>query len=305
MLNIENLRTFYYIASFQSLSEAADFLKMNKSSASRQLKALEDQLKKPLFIRTSHALKLTSFGSYLFEKAKFILFELKAIEENLQEDEEEVRGVFRLTATHALVVTWLTHFLDEFINRYPKLRFEIIGSNVPLDLQKGEIDAAIRPYMENAPLLTQIPLMRWRLSLFATQEYLDRFGVPKSVEDLDKHRLVVFHDQDAQFLPSYNTFPLHVGTKDGNIRKPFVKINSVPGMYNLVSRHVGIGCLSKDAPHFKNFQFVPVLPDLVSSEVEVYYIYPENFQHLKKIRAFGEFLQEKVTQMHPTNSKGV
>lgn len=152
-------------------------------------------------------------------------------------------------------------------------------------------------------------LRRYRLCAgglaFATQEYLDRFGVPKSVEDLDKHRLVVFHDQDAQFLPSYNTFPLHVGTKDGNIRKPFVKINSVPGMYNLVSRHVGIGCLSKDAPHFKNFQFVPVLPDLVSSEVEVYYIYPENFQHLKKIRAFGEFLQEKVTQMHPTNSKGV
>lgn len=305
MIDIENLRTFYYIATFQNLSEAADFLKMNKSSASRQLRALEESLKRPLFIRSAHSLKLTSFGSYLFEKARFILFELKAIEENLLEEEDEVKGVFRLTATHALIVTWLTHFLDEFIERYPNLRFEIVGSNFPLELQKGEIDAAIRPYMENAPLLTQIPLMRWRLSLFATAEYIERFGMPKSVEDLDNHRLVVFHDDEAQFLPSYNTFPLYVGAKDGVSRKPFVKINSVPGMYNLVSRHVGIGCLSKDAPHFKNFKFVPVLPDLVSSEVEVYYIYPESFQHLKKIRAFGDFLKEKAEQLKITNEKGV
>jgi DNA-binding transcriptional LysR family regulator len=305
MINVENLRTFYYIATFQSLSEAAIFLKMNKSSASRQLRALEQFLKKPLFVRSSHHLKLTTFGSYLFEKARFILFELKAIEENLLENQDEVSGIFRLTATHALVVTWLTYFLHEFVELYPNLRFEIIGSNTPLDLQNGEIDAAVRPYMKNAPLLTQIPLMRWRLSLFATPKYLEQFGTPEKVEDLDNHRLIVFHDEDAQFLPTYCTFPLHVGTKDATPRKPFIRINSVPGMYNLIERDIGIGCLAKDSLHFKNLELVPVLPDLVSSEVEVYYIYPENFQHLKKIRAFGDFLQQKVKQMHPGNQRGV
>lgn len=304
MINIENLRTFYYIATFQSLSEAATFLKMSKSSASRQLSALELDLKRPLFTRSSHRLKLTSFGAYLFEKARFILFELKAIEENLLEDEDEVNGVFRITATHALVVTWLTYFLHEFVELYPNLRFEIIGSNTPLDLQNGEIDAAIRPYMGNIPLLTQIPLMRWKLNLFATAEYLQRFGTPKKVEDLDNHRLIVFHDEDAQFLPTYCTFPLHAGTKDGVIRKPFIRINSVPGMYNLVARHVGIGCLAKDSPHFKHLDLVPVLPNLVSSEVEVYYIYPENFQNLKKIRVFHDFLNKKIAELHPTNGKG-
>ncbi|MBS0654987.1 MAG: hypothetical protein JSR46_04360, partial [Verrucomicrobia bacterium] len=215
------------------------------------------------------------------------------------EGENDIQGVFRLTATHSLVATWLTYFLHEFIELYPNLRFEIIGSNPPLDLQSGEIDAAVRPYMQNAPLLTQIPLMRWKLSLFATAEYLERFGTPQKVEDLDHHRLVVFHDIDAQFLPSYNTFPLHMGTKDGKKREPIVKVNSVPGMYNLVSRHVGIGCFSKDSPTFKDYQFVPVLPDLVSTEVEVYYIYPENLSHLKRIQAFGDFLRKKVLEIHP------
>lgn len=299
MINIENLRTFYYIAHFQNLSEAAVFLQMNKSSASRQLAALEQELKKKLFIRSSHRLKLTSFGEYLFEKARFILSELKAIEENVLEEQDEVKGVFRLTTTHALVSTWITHFLHEFIELHPNLRFEIVGSNAPLDLQSGQFDAAIRPYMQNAPLLTQIPLMRWKLSLFATAEYLERFGTPKKVEDLDHHRLIVFHDDAAQFLPSYNTFPLHVGSKDGMQRKPLVKVNSVPGMYNLVARHVGIGCLSKDSPTFKDFQFVSVLPDVVGTEVEVYYVYPENFQHIKKIQVFGDFLKKKVLQTHP------
>ncbi|MBS0656331.1 MAG: LysR family transcriptional regulator, partial [Verrucomicrobia bacterium] len=93
MINIENLRTFYYIATLKNLTEAAAFLQMNKSSASRQLRALEQTLKKSLFIRSSHRLELTSFGAYLLEKARLILFELKAIEENTLEEGDDIKGV--------------------------------------------------------------------------------------------------------------------------------------------------------------------------------------------------------------------
>ncbi|MGL4348365.1 MAG: LysR substrate-binding domain-containing protein [Chlamydiales bacterium] len=89
----------------------------------------------------------------MLEKIRPILFELKTIEEAFLEDQEEIKGIFRLTSTHALISTWITHFLDQFIEVYPNLQFEIVGSNAPLDLQAGEFDAAIRPYMENEPFL--------------------------------------------------------------------------------------------------------------------------------------------------------
>ncbi|MGL4348366.1 MAG: helix-turn-helix domain-containing protein [Chlamydiales bacterium] len=61
MINLDQLHTFYYIASYRNLSDAANFLKMDKSSASRQLRSLEIFLKRPLIIRSSQGLIPTSF----------------------------------------------------------------------------------------------------------------------------------------------------------------------------------------------------------------------------------------------------
>ncbi len=303
MISLEQLKTFYYIATHKNLSAAAQALKIDKSSASRHLRSLESFLQRPLCIRSGHGLQLTSFGDHLLEKAKLILSEMKTLEESFSENSEEVGGIFRITSTHALIATWLTYFLDLFIHKHPKLRLEIVGSNAPLDLQLEGIDAAIRPYTPNTPRLIQVPLMRWRLSLFATQKYIDKFGSPKTVEDLDRHRLLVFRDDLIQFPPTYTAFPLYAGSKQGVPRKPFLTINSVPGMYNLVNHHVGIGCFAPASPYFQEFNFVPVLPHLVSSEVEVYYTYPESYQPLRKVQEFGTFLQEYACQTTSTAQK--
>ncbi len=294
MIDLEQLRVFYHIALHKNLTNAANALKINKSSASRAVQALEKRLKTQLFIRAPQGVKLTSSGELLLEKTKYILQEMKAIEEDLNtEDPSILKGTFRITTTFALASTWLTLFLHEFIEQHPLLRFEIVGSNAPLDLGSGEMDAAIRPFMENQPNLIQTPLMRWKLNLYASKKYVKKHGIPHTVQELDKHRLIVFGDHSAQLPSSYTSWPLYLGIKEGAPRKPFILINSIPGMYNLVQQGVGIGCFAKESPLFHKYDFVPILPDAPSTEVEIYYIYPESFSHLNKIRFFGEFLKKK------------
>lgn len=291
-LDFDRLKTFYLIASERSFTKAALLLGVDKSSVSRQLQLLEDELQAKLIVRSHRDLQLTSAGEFVFEKAQKVVEELKSIHGYLGQS-SQVQGLFRLTTTHALLATWFESWFPSFVEMYPLLRFELVGSNKPLDLTTGQFDAAIRPFMEGSPHYIQEPLMRWRLNLFASQAYIDRFGMPQTADDLDEHRLIVFGDSSAKLPHSYTSWPLHVGKKRGQTRKPFVVLNSVPGMYQLVSAGLGIGCFSKDSPVFKQYHLIPVLPDLPSTEVEIYYIYSESAKFLPKIRLLGEFLKQQ------------
>lgn len=294
-IDFDRLKIFYLVVRERSFTKAASILKIDKSSASRQLQLLEEELQTRLIIRDRKELKLTTAGEFVFEKAQKVLEELRSIQGYLNSRESEpLQGLLRLNTTHALSATWLTSFIGKFADAYPALHLEIIASNQPVDLITGEFDAAIRPFLENSTQLTQEFLMRWRLHLYASKLYIERFGLPTTAQELDHHRLIVFGDPTAPLPRSYTSMPLYLGTEKGHVRKPFIMLNSVPGIYNLVAAGVGIGCFAKDSPTFKQYDFVPVLPHLPSTEVEVYYIYPESTKFFPKIRLFGDFLKKEA-----------
>ena len=204
----------------------------------------------------------------------------------------EVRGLLRVSTTHALVSTWLTHFLPEFMELHPELKFEITATNQDIDLIWKTSDVAIRPYCHGNENLVQEYLMSWVLNLYASKDYIARFGYPKRVEDLDGHRLLIFADATSIYPKTYTHWPLFFGTKFGEMREPFLVINSLQAMFNLVKSGMGIGSFARGSPLFEEEELVPILPEVISKKVEVYYIYPKDYRALGKVVAFGTFLKE-------------
>lgn len=294
-IDFERMRVFFTVAQEGGITKASHKLHLDKSSVSRHIQILEQELGKTLLVRSREGLILTPEGRYTFEKAQEILDQMRSLQSYFDEPTDgKIKGSLRINSTHALTATWLTLIMARFINDHPELHFEIIASNEPQNMTAGEFDIAIRPCIDNAPHLIQEPLMRWRLQLYASKEYLKRFGIPKRPEDLDQHRLILFGDPSMNFPRSYISWPLHVGTQRGQIRKPFITLNSVPGMYHLVQSGLGIGSFAKESPIFKRYDLVPVLPNLPGTEVEVCYIYPASHQFLRKIQVFRDYIKQEI-----------
>ena len=84
--------------------------------------------------------------------------------------------------------------LPEFLKNFPKIQLSIYGSDIIPDLHSDEADAAICPFINSDDSLLQTHLMKFHLKLYASKEYLEKFGVPKTPSDLDNHCLLAYGD---------------------------------------------------------------------------------------------------------------
>ncbi len=292
-MDIEKLKLFYQVAQQESLTAAAKQLSIDKSSLSRKIAALEESLSIPLFDRRHKKLSLTNKGELLFQRVQRLFSELKNIEMELQ-NPDQVAGNFRIATTHAVSSTWLSKFLYKFIELYPKLHLNITASNEDLITALSYNDVAIRPYAHNATNIEQEFLMRWRLQLFGSNIYFKRFGMPKHPDDLYNHRIILFADSAKLYTKSHTHWILHMHTKFGRPRTPFMTVNSLQAMYELVRTGVGLGAFAKDSPLMREEQLFPVLEKLIYTDIDVYYIYPTSMKDDYIVQAFATFLKDEV-----------
>jgi DNA-binding transcriptional LysR family regulator len=160
-----------------------------------------------------------------------------------------------------------------------------------LDLAMREADVAIRMHPPKQPDLVQRHLMSIRWQIFASPEYLRARGTPSRVEDLDGHSLILFGDYrppvaDINFLAE-------AGRRTGSPRRALLEVNSLHAMAVAIKAGVGIGAL----PNWMQDEqrgLTPVLTDLKTPKVEVYFVYPEELRNSKRVAVFRDFLLEEI-----------
>lgn len=289
-MDFDKLQTFYQVAILGSASKAAKQLKMDKSSVSRQLSLLEEQVGKKLFDRRHQKLALTPHGQFLVKKAGAILMEVEATKASIAADQSDVKSCLTISTTFALASTWLTHFLHRFIEKYPDVQLNIKATSQPLNLSLREADVAIRPFCNDQNDLVQTHLRKWTLRMYASKTYIERFGMPKSPADLENHRLIILGDSPNLYPHPYTHWPLTIGATEGRFRKPYLVINSLEGMFNLVRNGVGIGNFSDDSTLFTKPELIPILHDKIHYSVDAYYIYPRQFASFETVKNMETFL---------------
>src|SRR5260370_5407868 len=114
---------------------------------------------------------------------------LEAARTKLTGSRERRNGELKVTTTVGIGVHWLTPRLGEFLDLYPDIRCTLITTDGELDLAMREADVAIRLRQPTQPDLIQRKLFSLHFHACASPEYLKRFGTPRSVEELDQHRL--------------------------------------------------------------------------------------------------------------------
>lgn len=295
MLDWDKLRVFYFVAKAKSFNRASQNLNISQSALSRQVQLLEHLLKVQLFNRVPRGLVLTKQGEILFEKVKEMYSSLEAAKTSIQEESTEPCGNLKVATTVALASIWLVETIPGFLEAYPNIDLDIIGHDEQLDVKAREADVSIRPFIEGQPDLVQEYLFSCFLQLYASPEYLKKFGVPKTVKDLDNHQIITFGESTIRPYTDVD-WALRTGAKPDCLRKPYISINSSKGASRLAELGLGIVALSKEFPGLEKMNLVSILPDIKGPIVDLYYIYPEGLKNSKRVKVFGEYLAASIPE---------
>ena len=291
----DKLRTFYFIAKIGSFTHAAQHLHISQSGLSRVIQSLEERLECQLFFRIPRGLVLTPKGEIVFEWVTQLFDSLEMMKERLQLESHELKGSLKVATTNALVSAWLVYLLPEFVRSYPNLDLHIIGDDQELDLKLREADVLIRPYIVNRSDLSQTLVMKWRFKLYASLSYLEEYGVPQTVADLKDHRFVSFGERTSS--PDQDTdWFLRLGLPKGEKHKPCLRINSFHGLIQTAEDSIGIISFASESPLLARSTLVPILAEVPGPIVDIYYIYPKEYQDLKKIEILLTYLRAKISQ---------
>lgn len=291
-LDWDKLRVFHAAAQAGSFTHAAETLHLSQSAISRQVSALEHDVGVPLFHRHARGLVLTEQGEMLFRTAHDVLMKLESIRSRLLETKDHPTGVLRVTTTVGLGTGWLTDRTKEFLDLYPEINLQLVFTNEELDLTMRQADCAVRLRQPQQPDLIQRRLFTVHLHVFASQDYLDRHGVPKSAADLDRHRIITFGEPVPNYLAGLNTLET-VGRPDGEKRSSFLQINDLMSIRKAVKRGVGIAMLP-DYMSGKDSGLVPILEELEGPSFDTFFVYPEAMKNQAKLKAFRDFMFSKA-----------
>lgn len=188
----ELYRTFLAVYRAGSLSSAARELGLSQPTAGRHVEALEQALHKHLFVRTHRGLSPTGAAHALHPYASSLESTVAALLRAATADPTAVRGTVRISTSEVIGVEILPELLARLCIREPALEVELSLTNRIEDLLQRDIDIAVRNTRPTQAALTVRRLGDIHLGLFAHRAYLDRKGLPSTLEQLDEHCVIGF-----------------------------------------------------------------------------------------------------------------
>lgn len=289
----DKLRIFQAVADAGSFTHAGESLKLSQSAISRQIGALEEQLGVMLFHRHARGLILTEQGELLYRTARDMAAKVNTAEALLRANQDKPAGRLKVTTTIGFGSTWLTAQMHEFIALYPEIDVSLVLSDNELDLGMREADVAIRMVMPRQPGLVQRHLLTVRSHVYASHGYVQKYGKPATIEELDQHRLIIFGEDARAPVQDVNWL-----LREGNLeqgRTVVLRVNNVYGIFRAVESGLGIASLP-DYLARESTKLEMLLPDLNVRTTDVYFTYPEELRHSKRIAVFRDFLLRKVAE---------
>ena len=174
-----------------SVAGAARLLAVDHSTVSRRLSALEESVGACLVVRGGRELAWTTEGRTLLTAAEAIETLVAEASRTVRSAKLEVEGSVRLSCPPGLNVP-LSRLLPELRAKYPRLDIEIGAENRTVDLRKGEADVAVRMFRPSEPALICKAALELGWAVYAAQSYVAQHGLPASLDELSKHRLVIY-----------------------------------------------------------------------------------------------------------------
>lgn len=238
MQNWDEIRTALQVAREGTVSAAAAKLGVHHATVIRHVDALEESLGVKLFQRHARGYTPTEAGQELMRVGQTTEDQFNALEGKLRGNTTEVTGELVVTTLTPMIFD-LMPVVATFQKKYPDVTVRVITGERLFRLEYGEAHVALRA--GNAPQDPDNVVQRYRsypLTMFASRDYVERYGIPADIADYSNHRFVVRSDEPRGV-------PMFDWMRD-NVPKDAIRLVSSDdsGIVAAVKEGIGIGLLA-------------------------------------------------------------
>ncbi|OGA48775.1 MAG: hypothetical protein A3G24_12130 [Betaproteobacteria bacterium RIFCSPLOWO2_12_FULL_62_13] len=288
------ISVFVRIVEAKSLTEAAKRLGISPAAASKNLSRLEEKLRVRLVNRTTRKLSLTDDGAVFFERCRHILAEFEDAETMLTHRQTAPRGRLRVQMPVGFGHSVMVPLLVQFAELYNELTINVEFSNRVVDLAEEGVDVVVWNGERRDSSLVAKRLCDIHYVTVASPKYLERFGEPRTPEDLRHHKCLGYYVPHINRCREWNFVcdgqPLTQEISGG------LNMNNGAALLDAAIRGVGIArvamFLAADA--VRTGQLRVVLRDFISPGPTVWAGYLARPHLSPRIRTFVDFLTAAV-----------
>jgi len=280
----EAIRIFLKVVQCGSFRSAAEQLGQSVNAVRRRLDELEHQLGVPLLTRHIDGVRTTAEGDEILDAAQRMEEASYGLVRARDRTSSAISGEVRVAITEGLGTAWIAPRLIDLQRTYPQLLVDICCAMQSADVLRMEADVAVQLKRPVSKDLKIVKLGRLHVMPFAAKMYLDRYGTPKSIQDLLKHRLVLQIAEQVETQVQYDRlFP-------GVPQPGFVAIrtNVSTAHYWTIARGAGIGMLPTYT-HMMGAQAVPLDIDL-RVQYDIWLTYHSDAKRIARVRRIIDWL---------------
>lgn len=277
-----------------SFAKVAEHRKVDRSVVSKQIAKLEEELGVRLLNRTTRSFSITGAGHEVLRKTqslKALLEDTTRLAENYH---QKPKGTLKITCSYSLAQQVLQPVINAFQQRFPEVLVELYITDHVVDIVGDGFDLAIRVgRLKDSSLIARY-LARNRLLLLAAPDFIARYGMPTTPEELAKLPAACYAGN--RFRVDYIDYVNDKGELD---RLP-IKYNFAANDVDMMKQHVLSGASYYLAPAFhihdevKSGQLVPIMTDMKLLDfAAIYAVYPHRDLPMRT-RLFFEAVKEYI-----------
>ncbi|HEY9273963.1 LysR family transcriptional regulator [Achromobacter sp.] len=292
MDRFQEMQVFVRIAERRSFSKAAEDLQIPRPTVTNLVKRMEARLGARLLERTTRQVRLTHDGEAHYQRCVRLLADLEEADGAFLDTSP--KGLLRVNAQGTLARFFVMPGLPAFLERYPDIVLQLGEDDRLVDLVREGVDCVLRTgTLQDSSLVgRQIALMPQ--VTVASPAYLERFGVPMRLEDLEGHCAV-----DYLSSATGRGMPLDFMVEGKNVQMRPRAVVSVTGAELYTSAALaGLGLVQ--VPRYRVERELAagelkiVLPAAPPAPMPVSVLYPQNRQVSARVRVFTQWLAEII-----------
>ena len=288
MDRFQEMQVFVRIAERGSFTQAAQDLQIPRATVTTLLKRMEARIGTRLLERTTRTVTLTDDGRRFYRNCVRLLADMEEAETQFRNTVP--KGLLRVNMQGTLAKHFVVPALGDFMARYPDIRLQISEDDRFVDLVREGIHCVLRAgNLQDSSMVARRVTLLEQITV-ASPGYLEKYGVPESLEELEGHYAVNYiSSATGRAMP----LEFNVGDALKTVQLPDLVTVNGADLYTAASL-AGMGIVQ--IPRYRVLQelnekkLVSVLPGLLPPPIPVSVLYPQSRHLSQRVRVFVDWI---------------
>ncbi|KQB08770.1 LysR family transcriptional regulator [Vibrio metoecus] len=288
---LQSAKTYIKVVEEGSFNGAARKLNTTSSAVSKRIHWLEERIGVQLLKRTTRSVTQTEAGALFYQRAKAQLESWQSVVDETRSVNQTPAGLLRIGATLAVGSKFLMQYLDEFLQRYPDIRIQLI-TTTPGQLPELHLDLFISREIDqlNSLSFKATPLFEYQAGFYASPHYLAKQGTPQTLQELTEHNVLCWGENTFREVKTSQGKRITLTGNFATTNPEALFYAGKAGMGIIVTGHIMI------KEELKQGTLVRILPDVTIDQTTVFAYYPKlEYQHTRT-QLFLDHLKQKLGQ---------